>query len=239
MRGAAGNPYAFLSGSALKVIALAAMTLDHVACFILAGIPGFRQVLFSIHGHNYSWCTILNCIGRSAFPLFAFLLAEGYIHTHDRRKYGLRLLAFALISEIPWNLVHTGALFYGRQNVFFTLFLGYLGICAWEGFKDCQRKQWGAILGLLAVSYFLKADYSYLGFLSILLLYLLRTSRLAQGLGTICMNTSHLMCIPAAACMCLYNSRRGFIGGNVFKYFFYAYYPLHLLVLWAARLMIQ
>lgn len=222
-----------LSGSVLKIFAIIAMTLDHVAHFVLARIPEFKEVLFVLHGKSFSWCSILSAIGRSAFPIFAFLIVEGFVHTHDRRKYGRNLFLFALVSEIPWNLVHCGGLLYPRQNVFFTLFLGYVGICVWEQFKDCQWKQWGSVLGLFVVSFFLKADYSWMGYVTVLIMYLLRSSRLAQGLGTLCMNPSHLFCTPAALCMCLYNGERGFIRGKVGKYFFYAYYPLHLLVLWA------
>ena len=61
-------------------------------------------------------------IGRWAFPIFAFLIVEGFLHTHGRKKDGLNLLFFALISEIPFNLVNVNDFFYSKQNVFFTLF---------------------------------------------------------------------------------------------------------------------
>ncbi len=80
-----------LSGSALKVIALVSMVADHCAYYLME------------HGtHLYE---IMRCFGRIAFPVFAFLIAEGFCHTRNRMKYFLQLLGFAVISELLWYLL--------------------------------------------------------------------------------------------------------------------------------------
>ena len=116
--------YRFLSNSVLKCIALFTMLVDHVASVLL---KSNSTVLLRLFGRNITLYQSMRMVGRLAFPIYAFLLVEGFYHTQDKKKYGLRLLIFALISEIPWNLEHSGSLFYTKQNVFFTLFLGLGG----------------------------------------------------------------------------------------------------------------
>jgi hypothetical protein len=125
-----------MSGSILKLIACLAMLIDHMAAFLPGDFMDMKETLFMIGNKAISLRMLMHYIGRTAFPLFAFLITEGFTHTHDRKKYGINLFIFALISEIPWNLAHTGDLFYARQNVFFTLLLGYLGLCTLEYYKD-------------------------------------------------------------------------------------------------------
>ena len=120
--------YKVFSGSALKMIAVVTMLIDHVGHILLSQYPLAVDVWCEIGEEQISLYWIFRTIGRTAFPIYCFLLTEGYIHTHDRKKYGLNLLVFALISEIPWNLEHVGKIAYpDKQNVFFTLFLGYIG----------------------------------------------------------------------------------------------------------------
>ena len=108
-----------LSGSALKAIALVSMTVDHIAYYLME------------HG---TWTyDMMRTVGRMAFPIFAFLLVEGYGHTRSTRKYALSLLAFALISEIPWWLLNHD----NTHNVFFTLLLGLIAI---EGMSKIDNK---------------------------------------------------------------------------------------------------
>ena len=96
-----------LSGSVLKLIAIILMLIDHVGVMILYNCPATTATLFSFGGIDYSWYRIFRDIGRAAFPIFCFLLVEGFLHTHDRKKYGLNLFVFACISEIPWNFMFT------------------------------------------------------------------------------------------------------------------------------------
>jgi len=83
------NKYEILSSSWLKVIAMITMTIDHMAAFL----PFFHEYATLYY--------VMRSIGRIAFIVFAFLLAEGFIHTHNKRKYGRNLLVFALISQLP------------------------------------------------------------------------------------------------------------------------------------------
>ena len=98
-----------LNGFHLKLIAACTMFIDHM------GHTLFPTVLW------------LRCIGRLAFPIFCFLIAEGCVYTRDRRKYALRLLVFALLSEVPFDLMVGGTVWYPySQNVLWTLLAGAL-----------------------------------------------------------------------------------------------------------------
>lgn len=119
------------SAEQLKNIALVSMVIDHAAVGLIE-----QSELAS--GAAWSLCGIaMRLVGRVAFPLFAFMIAEGAAHTRDRRRYALRLLLLAIVSEIPFNLVAGGgALTYpADQNTVFTLLLGLLAI--WAGDLIC------------------------------------------------------------------------------------------------------
>ena len=212
------------SGSVLKLIAILAMLIDHTAvCFS----PGADLTLFSLGGKAFTLYAILRYVGRIAFPLFVFLLVEGFRHTKSRRRYGIRLFLFALISEIPYNLFRSGNWLDSKQNVFFTLLLGYLALCALES----KHKKWAAleIVALFAVAFFLKADYGYAGFVFILLAYALCKMPLFGAMMSAC-----VLSIASAAAFIpigLYNGERGFARTRTVSYLFYVFYPLHLLVL--------
>ena len=171
--------YRVLSGSALKTIALVTMLIDHTT---LTFLHGSKAAVFTIAGHTLLWYTFLRGIGRLAFPIYVFLLTEGFIHTRNRKKYGGRLLAFALISEIPWNLLHNGTVLYIKsQNVFFTLFLGFLALCAMDRYKNDTKKLALMLAPLLIASLTLKSDYGASGFGFILTVYLLRETELFRA----------------------------------------------------------
>lgn len=76
-----------LSGSALKLVAMAAMVIDHVALIFFCNNPE--------HSTTYE---LMRTIGRISYPVFAFLVVEGYLHTHDFGRYAKRLLYFAIVS---------------------------------------------------------------------------------------------------------------------------------------------
>jgi hypothetical protein len=108
-----------LSSFALKSIAIVSMSTDH------AGVALFPEQLW------------MRAVGRLAFPIFAFLLCEGYSHTRSVRRYAVRLGVFALISEIPFDLMGGGNLFDpGHQNIFFTLLIGLLTIYGIDKLRD-------------------------------------------------------------------------------------------------------
>lgn len=117
------------TGSTLKLLAVFSMLVDHVGLFIFRNNEAFLQVLCTIGSREVTPYFLMRAFGRLAFPIFAFLVVEGFVHTRNPFKYGRNLLLFAFISELPWNLVHSGTWHYPSQNVFFTLFLGYMGLC--------------------------------------------------------------------------------------------------------------
>ena len=220
-----------LSGSALKLIAVVTMLIDHIACYTVS----HGCVLFTIGSRRVLLYTVMRIIGRISFPLFAFLLVEGFVHTRNRIRYGFSLLLCAFISEVPWDLLHRGRLFYAEQNVFFTLTLGFLGMCAVEYLRYRPIAQFIAILVFGIVSVLIKSDYTIRGYTFIMLLYALRENEILRVLPFFVLK-NYWFALGAFIPISLYNGKRGFIKGNVLKYSFYAFYPVHLLVLYFIRL---
>ena len=107
-----------LNRNHLKYIAIVAMMIDHIAW---AFVP-----TASVLGQ------IMHFIGRITGPMMAFFLAEGFIHTRDRGKYGIRLFVFALISWIPYSIFETGKWPSPQLGVIYTLFLGFLAMYVWS-----------------------------------------------------------------------------------------------------------
>ncbi|MCQ2455578.1 MAG: conjugal transfer protein TraX [Clostridia bacterium] len=223
--------YKIISGSTLKLIAVFTMLIDHIGAYILSSVPSEQQVILSLLGRNITLCAVCRLIGRTAFPIYAFLITEGYIHTRNKFKYGRNLLIFALVSEIPWNYVHTLTFRYGSQNVYFTLFFGYLGICFFEKFKDNKPVQILSLFVLLLVAYCFSADYGIRGVALIMVLYYLRNQRILRFAVGIGISSSSIKTTPAYLLISLYNGKRGFIKSKYLKYAFYAFYPVHLLIL--------
>ena len=232
----APDRYRILSGSALKVIAVITMLIDHTAKRILVNYPWFIAPLYQLGSVNVSWYVIFESIGRLAFPIFCFLLVEGFVHTHDRRKYGMSLFAFALMSEPVFDMSRKLTWFDPTyQNVFFTLLVGYLGLCALEGLQDRPMQRAVCVLGLALASMGLLCDYGARGYAMVLMLYVLRDYPLEKTALGSCITLSTWRAGFAFIPINLYNGKRGFIQGPVLKYAFYAFYPLHIFVLWRLR----
>ena len=120
-----------ISAAMLRIIAMTFMLMDHLWATLLPA---------------QDWLT---CVGRLAFPIFAFMAVEGYFHTHSFKKYILRLLLFAVLSEIPFDLMYGGTWFYPfHQNVIWTLLMGLLGVHLLE---TVRRKQNLALFAAAAV----------------------------------------------------------------------------------------
>ena len=83
--------YQILSGSSLKVLAMVTMLIDHLAAFYFYDDPWFRRALFDVGHKHVSVYFLMRAVGRIAFPVFAFLLVEGFLHTSNRKRYGLSL----------------------------------------------------------------------------------------------------------------------------------------------------
>lgn len=233
----------FLSGSWLKVIAMISMLVDHSAMILMAKSASSQIPYFSIGKYavtDYFICR--NIIGRLAFPIFAFLLVEGYKYTKSRKRYFLNLLIFAFISIIPWNLIYGGLFHFSSFNVLFTLFFGVLGMMMIDKIvEELKTKQRLPLLpsmtfafGLLAIR-FLHLDYGIVGVAYIITLHLLQGNILGQFAATIATftyNRFHQFNFLAYIPIFLYNGKRGFIKGKWGKYTMYAFYPIHLFILW-------
>lgn len=224
-----------LSGSGLKLIAILSMLIDHSALILAPALSFMVTPLFSFLGKQMSVYYLMRRIGRLAFPIYCFLIGEGYAHTRDRVRYALRLLIFAAVSEIPFNLMVSGTLFSpDYQNVFFTLFLGVVLIHIYKNVKTSLPKLL-AMLAVLVVTWLLDTDYGVTGVVLILLLYIFRNQRAVQAILAYPMLSGGIAAFCAFLPINLYNGKRGFIGSGAFKYFFYLFYPLHMLLLVGIR----
>ncbi len=229
--------YRILSGSVLKLIAVATMLVDHVTKYVLVRFPTFGTPLYYVGKTGVSWVVVGESVGRLAFPIFSFLLVEGFVHTHDRWRYGRNLALFALISEVPFDLLHTlTPLDPTYQNVFVTLFVSYAALCAYEKFVDRPALRAACVLGLALASMGLACDYGPRGFALVFVFYVLRSNALAHTAVGSCIMLSTWRSALAFVPINLYNGKRGFVQGSVLKFAFYAFYPVHLLVLWQMEL---
>lgn len=233
--------FKILSGNGLKLIAIITMLIDHVGGMIIEpGILLEHDIDTIINTPELvRWLqidTVLRMIGRVAFPIFCYLLVEGFLHTRDVKKYALRLLAFCFVSEIPFNLGLSGNLLNpGYQNVFFTLFLGLLALIGLQKFQRSLWKQALVFVACCGTAMLLHTDYDAFGVFFIALLYLLRDNKKMQTLlgciGVCWEITAPLAFIPIN----MYNGTR---GKWKLKYLFYAFYPAHILVLWGIRMIL-
>ena len=246
-----------ISSAVLKNIAVVTMLIDHIGAVIvirlliqkgLYGAVVDQEAYIAWLGQNrgmYGTYMAMRIIGRLAFPIYCFLLAEGFQKTHNVKKYLGRMLLFALISEIPFDLALSGRLWNMEyQNVFFTLFIGLMVIA---GLRLVDQRLAGtetwrklAGVGLYAViivagsalALVLKTDYSFKGILAITVLYLFRSRRKAQvWAGVIVfllMDGLEMIAALSFLLIWFYNGERG----RQNKYFFYFFYPVHLLLLW-------
>lgn len=286
-----------ISGSVLKMVAITTMLIDHLGAGLLLpllSLPPTSPLSSSGHGISflfhrylltYEFYSLLRIIGRSAFPIFCFLLVEGLLHTSSRGKYLLRLLLFSFLSEIPFNLALFGGLRNANhQNVFFTLTIGLAVIWGMDEIlhsdhllrfrekglrfheknrlfheKDRRflQKKGGLPSELLSIlpyafclllvllgaglASLLHTDYGAIGVLLIVLFYCFRKHRLlASFLGWSLLSATLYLesySFPAFLLCFFYNGKRGFLRGRA-KYLFYFFYPLHLLLIYAVRLLL-
>ncbi len=200
------------SRRSLKLLAAASMIVDHV------GVVFFPQALW------------LRWIGRLAFPLYAFFLAEGMKYTKSREKYFSRLILLGLISEIFFDLLFGGH--WERQNVLWTLALGGLSILALE--KSYTQPLWifAAFLPAL-LAQICWTDYGAFGVCLCVWYYQTGDRRLlcALGQGLLCLTMGYTMetlGVVSTLLLCFYDSGR---PGKDSK-LFYLVYPLHMGILW-------
>ena len=259
-----------VTGYTLKMIALITMLVDHVAAVLLwrmyvasYKITGSMQLSNQIGDKIIVWIAdnqdivytvyeLMRYIGRMAFPIYCFLLVEGFLHTSNVKKYALRLLAFAFISEIPFDLSITGKWWsYSYNNVFFTLLLGLIAIWALsyieKFYEFWQEKEWEPILGCILVAIagiivvsitggiaemVLFTDYGFGGIIAIVILYLFRRQRvMAFALCVLALSvvtdSTEILAMFMLYPIMRYEGTRG----KQMKYLYYAFYPAHLLIL--------
>ena len=168
-----------LSSSTLKIIAIVTMFIDHFTVVFEDVLDAHFPFLIMDNGLN-----VLRAVGRVAFPLFAFMIAEGAVRTHSRGRYLLRLGLFALVSEVPFDLALYGIAprnlltveAFSHQNVFFTLFLGLLSIIVLDAFEKIRLAPLGFAFVLFAgfaAEAILATDYGAMGVFVIFFFYLL------------------------------------------------------------------
>lgn len=218
--------------------------------FILK-IIGILTMLCDHTGDSFiGYFSFLNLIGRIAFPIFAFQVVQGYTHTHCFKKYALRLFIFACISQIPFMLFLSTFYDSFYLNIFFTLFLGI--ICLY-GFEKIKNKHLGTLFALFIciIAHFIEVDYGAYGIAIIFLFYIFNTF-FPNKKGIMCLTFAFIttakylpdiiLCPSVAyvyiSCIiftcislipiCTYNGKQG----PKAKYLFYAFYPIHLLILY-------
>ena len=226
------DQFKVLSGSALKLIACISMFVDHVTKFYLYKFQWIHTVWFSIAGREVSPASLMLLFGRFAFPIFVFLLVIGFEKTRNRTRYGVSLFILALLSEIPFDLAISHGVLCPRQNVMFTLLLGYLAMCSVEYFKDKPILGLLSVVGLFLVSRYLRADYQSAGYVFVLVMYGLRNEKIIRSVVAPVLLQAKAMVFLSMLLTLLYNGQRGFIKTPFAKYCFYAFYPVHLLVIY-------
>ncbi|MBR1772041.1 MAG: conjugal transfer protein TraX [Lachnospiraceae bacterium] len=229
------------SAGTLKVVAVITMFIDHFGLAILGRLlltgacGAHRQEIYIIY-------RIMRDIGRNAFPIYAFLLAEGITYTHSKWRYLLRIGLLAFISEVPFDLAFKARILeFTYQNVFFTLFLGLLMLIGMQltlrksffaGHLWADRIVKGCLLLVICAAAagaatVLCCDYRWRGVLLIGVLYLLRPWKQLQLMA------GYLVCLvvlgefwafPAFLLLFFYRGKKGVSS----KVFFYGFYPVHL-----------
>ena len=248
-----------LSGNQLKIIAAICMLVDHAAKVFFAS-SAYRIINPMLAAGQISseqlrlidfiYKQILCGIGAVAFPVFAFTFAEGFRHTHSKKRYLLRLALFALISEFPFD-----ATFFGRyqeglpgwpwywyhQNVFFTYLQALCALWLMEQANKIKSKPLSVLLqGMIMLiaccvaQFVVYGDYRGYGVFLIFVVYLLRNNRLYQILGMILAKIVFdrfyypISFLISLILILLYNGKR---GEKNLKPFFYGFYPIHIAII--------
>lgn len=231
-----------MTSFSLKIVALITMFLDHISYPLLGGYSYF------------------NLAGRLAFPIFAFQISEGVIHTKNIKKYMSRLGIFAIISQIPYQLFHFKFINSNdiSLNVFFTLFLGLISICIYDYIKKSLSnmkkdktyldKTTGIIITLLIayIADLLHTDYGFWGVIVVFMFYFFKENKLAMIISfiTLCIikygyrlivygfNTPTLLLGIFTTLSIIFISLYNGKQGKKIKYLLYFFYPIHLLLLY-------
>lgn len=229
-----------MSGSTLKIIAMATMLIDHIGAAVLLryilDMP--NHAFFSMDRYNQlvMLYRVMRGIGRIAFPIYCFLLVEGFQRTRNLKRYILRLAIFAVITEVPFDLCFTSQVFsLGYQSVMLTLLVGVITMWGVSLLEKHVKSRPLLILGGAAVialgagaAKLMNTDYDYKGIMCIMVLYVLRRVKWMQIAGGCLAFLWEIWAPIAFIPVAFYNGKRGLR----LKYVFYLFYPLHLLILY-------
>lgn len=234
------------TASDLKRIAMGTMLVDHAAVALL-----YRYGYVVVPFWNAVY-TAMRLIGRVAFPLFAFLLVEGALHTRNWKKYALRLFLAAVVSEVPFDLVSAGTVWApAGQNTLWLLLIGLLTIKAAEAAEAAGRKHAGSpgtqilviaiVLAGMGVPFFLRADYGPMGLFFLLSLYYFRGNiqqRTLAGGAILFLFYRDFYGLAAWIAFYFINRYNG-EKGQLPALAAYVFYPAHLLILYAVGVLIH
>lgn len=194
-----------------KIVAMVTMVMDHIGWIFFP--------------ENDLW----RIVGRVSFPVFAWYAAAGYTRTSNLQKYLLRILAVGLISQIPYAiaLAQAGGVF--GLNILFTILLGLLTVYAWE------KRRAVLLAVILLLSFTPVIDYQWYGVLLILFFYIFRLSLIKQLTAFICL-TFFFGFFWGLQVYAVFALLLFFVPGRnrqfrLPRYFFYVFYPGHLLLL--------
>ncbi|MCR4740661.1 MAG: conjugal transfer protein TraX [Lachnospiraceae bacterium] len=228
-----------ISGSTLKILAYFIMFIDHTAAMLIQpyaykNVGNMPYESFERMSRLYD---IMRGVGRIAFPIFCFLLVEGYFHTKNVYRYALSLFVMAIVSEPAFDLALYGKFFDpSYQNVAFTLLLSLVAIFCVDRFA--LNEKYTALVRVIIfyvsvglcmlIAWLLKTDYSFKGVIAVVIMFLFHKIRpVALLAGEAIFEyepTAFFSLIP----LMLYNGKRGL----KIKYLFYLVYPGHLLLIW-------
>lgn len=238
------------TGSDLKLIAIIAMLIDHIATTIVWPLYLNSTVVNGVHMMGdllpekaqkiHLIFMIMRSIGRLTYPIFAFMLVEGFLHTRNLKKYSFRLLIFAIISEVPYNLANSRSIIdLGSRNIIWSLLIGLIMLYFIQNAEKYDKKKrilltMGYILMAEAITLLIQAN-AIGGILLIAFLYIFRNKPkwlFISGTIALCIMALNFMWIQmfGLATFVLFRYYDGTVGkGN--KYLFYIFYPAHLLIL--------
>lgn len=237
-----------LSQEGLKLIACITMLLDHIGAVVV--MAWFENSSGANKGLLLDLYEMLRVIGRLAFPIYCFLLVEGSVHTCNPKRYGLRLLIAAVLSEIPYDLAIYGGISWQNQSVMVTLLLGFLMLRVMDRLGKFPWKLL-AIVSFAVVAELLHTDYGTDGILVIALFALTRGSswsEILQFFGLWCIfSPFHFMALNwlfhgfsltvqelaalAIVPIIFYDGRKA-TKSKFIQWAFYLFYPVHLLALY-------
>ena len=220
-----------ISSNALKWIAIITMTIDHFGIVFLMGNEKYIT--------EYNICIL---VSRISFPIFAFLITEGFMHTKSVAKYMIRLAVLAVISEIPFDLIKGQLFNFNSQNIFWSLLIGLIVLYFIDKKYIIKETDFSVIVRFLIIAAgaglatLIRADYAWLGILVIVSFYYIRSNYILYSIAIIVFYMIRsdisiaLAVIPVLILIYFYNGKRG--KNNAFlKWFFYLYYPAHLTIL--------